>query len=104
MQTITITAMTPQKFDFIENSKLRSVAQNIALICSTKKGTVPFYREFGIPMAFIDKPSSIARTLMIAEITEAVEHFETRAEIKNITFYQEGEKCYPKLEVELIDE
>lgn len=103
MQTITITAGLPQTFDFIENDTLRSVAQNIALIASTKKGTIPFYREFGIPMAFIDKPMTVARTMMISELTEAVDLFEPRAEIKNITFDTDGEKSYPKLEVSLRD-
>lgn len=101
MQTITITAGLPQTFEFIENDTLRSIAQNIALISSTKQGTVPCYREFGIPMSFIDKPMAVARTMMISELTEAIDLFEPRAEILNITFDTEGEKSYPKLEVGL---
>ncbi|MBE6537930.1 MAG: hypothetical protein E7671_00505 [Ruminococcaceae bacterium] len=103
MQTITILAGQPQDFNFIENDILRSVAQNISLIGQTKKGTVPFYREFGIPMSFIDKPAPVARTLLLSEMTEAIDLFEPRAELVSVSFLMQGEKSYPKLEVRLKD-
>lgn len=101
METVTVKGSEPQSYDFIENDILRSVAQNITLIISTKKGTVPHYREFGIPMAFIDRPVKVARTLMIAEVTEGIELFEPRAEIVSIKAEVIGEKCYPYVEVKL---
>ncbi len=101
METVIINGGEPQSYNFIENDTLRSVAQNIALIVSTKKGTVPFYREFGLPMAFIDRPIKAAKALMIAEVTEGVELFEPRAEIVSMKAEVVGEKCYPKVEVKL---
>ena len=44
------------------------------------------YREFGLPMEFIDKPIDVAKTLMVAEISEALEEFEPRAKLINIEF------------------
>ena len=103
MESVSIIPGTQQSFSFVENDVLRSVAQNIALLFSTKKGTVPCYREFGIPMKFIDKPEPIAKTLIMSEAVEAAEIFEPRAEIRGISFVTINEKTYPKIEVSLKD-
>ena len=54
-----------------EQDTVTSVLQNIAVILSTPKGTVPCYREFGID---------------IANIKEAIERFEPRATYMGTTF------------------
>lgn len=71
---------------FKEDDTAKSVIQNIALLLCTKKGTVPMYREFGIDMEFIDKPIDIAEAIAYKEVTEALERFEPRAKLKNLTF------------------
>ncbi|MCM1275452.1 MAG: GPW/gp25 family protein [Lachnospiraceae bacterium] len=70
--------------NFQENDTVRSVIQNIALLLNTKKGTIPMYREFGLPMNFIDKPINVAETMATLEITEALRDFEPRAKLKNL--------------------
>lgn len=70
----------------IENDLVTSVLQNLMLLVSTRKGTIPMYREFGLPMEWIDKPIDVAQTLMVQEITEAVEEFEPRCTLLNIEF------------------
>lgn len=70
----------------IENDLVKSVSQNLLLIISTRKGTIPMYREFGLPMNFVDKPAEVAEALIVSEITEAVEEFEPRCELKKIDF------------------
>lgn len=104
MNSIIVDLKHTQKYAFIESDILRSIAQNITLIVSTKKGTVPHYREFGIPMEFIDRPQKVAKTILISEVVNAVDLFEPRAEIINIKAEIDGEKCYPILEVRLKDE
>lgn len=71
---------------FQEDDTAKSVIQNIALLLCTKKGTVPMYREFGIDMEFVDKPIDIAEAIAYKEVTEALERFEPRAKLKNLTF------------------
>ncbi len=39
-----------------ETDTVRSVLQNIAIILSTRQGTCPLYRGFGLPQKFVDKP------------------------------------------------
>lgn len=74
--------------ELMENDTAKSVVQNIALLLNTKKGTVPMYRDYGLPMEFIDKPINVAETMAFAEITEALEKYEPRATLKNIDFYK----------------
>ena len=82
--------------ELLENDTAKSVVQNIALLLNTKKVTVPMYRDYGLPMEFIDKPIDAAETMAFAEITEALEKFEPRARLKNMEFY--GSKA-GKLEI-----
>lgn len=69
-----------------ESSYVRSVLQNIQLIMKTRQGSVPMYREFGLPMRFVDKPTPIAQQMCYVEVREAIETFEPRAEVLDITF------------------
>jgi len=68
-----------------ERDTVKSVLQNIRIILSTRQFSVPLYREFGLPMQFVDKPSAVARSLLIAEITEAITEYEPRATVLNVT-------------------
>lgn len=81
------TAMT---YALCTEDTIKSVLQNVALIVSTIKGTSTMYREFGVRGAFIDKPPHAAKTLLASEIREAVEEFEPRAEVQDISFAQSG--------------
>lgn len=82
-----------------------SVLQNLALLYATKQGTVPQYREYGLPMKFIDKPLPVAQTMAVAEITEATERFEPRAKIVSISFEADNVtgRMIPIVEVEIDD-
>ncbi len=92
-----------ENISLCENDKAKSILQNIALILSTKKGTVPMYREFGIDTTFVDKPPAIAEALARSAIAEAVENFEPRAKILNIDFENSGDfsRINTVLEVEI---
>ena len=87
-----------------QSDTVKSVLQNIAIILSTRQGSVPMYREFGLPMQFIDKPMPVARTMMIAEVQEAIDRFEPRARVTSITLaYDESApgRLVPTVEVEI---
>jgi uncharacterized protein len=95
------------KISLNESDTVTSVMQNIAIILSTRQGTVPLYRGFGLPMNFIDKPIPVAKTLMIAEITEAIAEYEPRANLISVSFEIDEsapERLIPTVEVEIIDE
>ena len=66
-----------------EQDTVTSVLQNIAVILSTPKGTVPCYREFGIDIAnILDRPENVAQPML----KEAIERFEPRATYMGTTF------------------
>ncbi|MCH5195951.1 MAG: GPW/gp25 family protein [Oscillospiraceae bacterium] len=88
---------------FQQTDTVKSVLQNIALLLNTKKGTVPMYREFGLAMNFVDKPIDVAETIAFSEITAAVEEFEPRAKVKNVTFEKDANgRMATVVEVEIL--
>lgn len=98
---------TPLHATMIENDLVSSVIQNLLLLVSTRKGTIPMYREFGLPMEYIDKPIDAAMAIMVGEITEAVEEFEPRCKLKEITFDTSqaiNARLIAVMEVEIKDE
>jgi phage baseplate assembly protein W len=87
-----------------ERDPVKSVLQNIAIILSTRQGSVPLYRDFGLPMQFIDKPIAVARPLLIAEIVDAISVYEPRANVLNVTLEPDPEapgKLVATVEVEI---
>jgi len=85
-----------------ESDPIKSVLQNVRMILQTRQGTIPLYRNFGLPMKFLDKPAAIAKPLLIAEIREAISEFEPRAEILNVSFKEdEPGRLIPVVEIEV---
>ena len=87
-----------------ELETVSSVLQNIALILATPKGSVPFYRDFGVSNEFLDKPMPVAKVMMIAEVREAIETWEPRATVTDISFEEsplEPGRLIPTVEVEI---
>lgn len=62
------------------------INQCIAIILTTRKGSVPHRPEFGCDIwKFIDNPVNIAIPNIIREATDAINLWETRIEIESIT-------------------
>ena len=47
---------------------------------------VPLERGLGLAQRFLDKPIPAAQSILISEVLEAIEEFEPRAEVENVTF------------------
>lgn len=82
----TVSATDLKNIRFSERDAVRSVLQNIAVILSTPRGTVPLYREFGLDWSFMDKPMPLAKALMVAPVREAIERWEPRARVLDVSF------------------
>lgn len=102
--TYKVTSTDDYTLRLSENNEIDSVLQNIAVLLNTRKGTVPMYREFGLPMNFIDKPIDVAETIAYSEITDALEQFEPRAELVGLTFTKSAGGLGIMVEVEIKDE
>lgn len=100
--TVSATDLTAIRFN--ETDTVASVLQNIAVILSTRKGTIPLYRSFGLDMDFLDKPVPVAKVLMIARVREAIETWEPRATVLDISFREDPAQpglLIPTVEVDI---
>ena len=98
-------AMTVVTFAVILGIVRIAVTQNFAIIVSTPKFSVPLDRGLALAPRFIDKPMQVAQSILISEVLDAVEEYEPRAEVTNVTF-ETGETpglMVPVLEVNIVD-
>ncbi len=79
-----VSATDLKKVRFSESDAVNAVLQNIAVILSTPKGSVPLYRDFGLDWSFLDKPRPIAEVLMVAPVREAIQRWEPRVRVRNV--------------------
>lgn len=74
------------KVNFSPQDEATEVIQNVKTILSTLKGTVPMDREFGISGEIIDLPVPAAQAQMTAEIVDAVNKYEPRAQVVSVNY------------------
>jgi phage baseplate assembly protein W len=84
--TYTVRADEAAKVDLAPATLTQEVLQNVAMILSTVKNTAPLCRDFGLSARFLDAPTPAAEALLVAEVFDAMEEYEPRAEIVNISF------------------
>lgn len=78
------------------------VLQNVRMIISTVKYSVPMEREFGIDGAVIDRPVNVAKAHLSNEIFRAVRRYEPRAVIESIDFDgDESGRLTPSIKVQI---
>lgn len=85
-----------------ETDTVNSVLQNVGLILRTRRGSCPMYREFGLPMEFLDRPATVVQALLLNEVKTAVEEYEPRAEVTDVLVAESQEdlgKIVPIVEV-----
>ncbi len=90
-----------------ETDTIKSILQNVAIVLRTRRGSCPMYREFGLPQEYLHKPTTVARTMMYAEIRDAVEAFEPRCNVVSVNFADTdgaGDALIPVVEVEIVNE
>ncbi len=102
--SFTVSAIDLGHLRFNEQETVSSVLQNIAVILSTPKGTVPQYRDFGLDNSFVDKPRPVAEVLMVAPVKEAIQRWEPRAEVLDVSFSEDPAQpgvLIPTVEVDI---
>ena len=99
----TITADGGAQITLAPTTLVEEVTQNILMILSTIKNTAPLDRNFGLSARFVDKPLAIAEAVLVAEVLDAIEEYEPRAEVVDISFGRNERtgKIVPRLEVKI---
>ena len=106
-QTYKVNAMDLKRLRLLERETVASVLQNMAIILKTPKGSVPMYREFGLSQSFLDRPMPVARNMLKVAVREAIERWEPRAEVVDVTFTGNASnpgELNPIVEVKIIGE
>lgn len=92
-------AYTPQNIQ-IGATGLNALYQEIYTLLSTRKGEVPFDRDFGISWDFIDSPINSAKSVMVSELVAQLEKYVPRIKITGIEFEKNMNldgRLYPKI-------
>lgn len=65
---------------------LDGLEQEIRTLLSTRKGSVPLDRDFGLTWQYVDLPMPEAMPYMIAEIARQLEKYVPRIKVRDIRF------------------
>lgn len=68
---------------------VEEIVQNVRTILTTRKGTVPLDRDFGLDFTFLDAPINVSKARLQNEVFEAIRKYEPRAVIREISFNTE---------------
>lgn len=100
-----VKAFTPGKLNLAPETLEEEVLQNVAIIVSTPKFSVPLDRGLGVG-ATVHRQADTGCTIYLDfGVLDAVEEYEPRAEVTNVTF-EAGETpglLVPVLEVNIVD-
>lgn len=90
MTIVSIIAANTNEITFAPRSIEEEVIQNIRTILTTRRGSVPLDRDFGLDTSIIDQPVNRIRALLTTDIIETVERYEPRAEVTAVDFSGES--------------
>ena len=80
-----ITMELSRIIDFAPSTTRAEIIQNVRMISTTIKKTIPMAREFGISDV-LDERIQIARAKLTSEVADAIKRYETRAKLVSIDF------------------
>jgi len=94
---------TLDEIDFAPASELAEILQNVRTILSTPKYSVPLNREFGLSATMLDEPLPVAQAKLSTEIIEAIQEWEPRVKVTQVTFERDAQEgiLRPKVKVRL---
>ena len=81
-----IKAYDLETINFAPATREEEILQNIAVILSTPQFSVPLDRGLGLAQRFVDKPIPTAQPILISEVLDAIEAYEPRVEVLEVTF------------------
>lgn len=76
----------PGVVNFYPANELEEIAQNVRMILTTFKGTVPMDRELGLNSDVVDLPIAAAQAAMTADIVAAISRYEPRAKVVSVDY------------------
>jgi len=92
----------------IGETGVAEILQNVRMILSTAKGSVPLDREFGLSITFIDRPMPEAMAEFRGEAITEVQRLEPRVKVVSVEFKERPDdamdgRLYPVVRVKIKD-
>lgn len=102
MNQIYTLTVNPAEINFSPSTTIEEILQNVNTIVTTSKFSVPLFREFGVDASFLDEPTPLVKSKMVAEITEKVEFFEERVIVEQISIESNNDgRMIPTLQISI---
>lgn len=99
LYTLTV---NPAEINFRPSSVIEEIFQNVTTIVATAKFSVPLFRSFGIDAIFLDEPTPLIKSKLVAEVIEKVEYFEPRVIVEEIIINtNEDGRMIPTLKISI---
>ncbi len=73
------------RFDYDE-PEAEDILRCLETLCSTRKGSQPLDRNFGLDWGFIDKPLPVAQQEYAFEVIKKTREYESRVRVKEVTY------------------
>lgn len=86
MATATVDASDEITINLAPSTVYEEILQNIATLLATAKYSVPLDRGLGLSQEFLDKPHTVAKTMIVSEVMDAIESYEPRVTVLEVTF------------------
>ena len=71
------------EFTFADN-RVEELKRRLSLLMTTRVGTMPLEREFGLNQDFLDCPSEASKAIFAAELTEKVAEFIPEVQVESV--------------------
>ena len=71
--------------------KIKDIERCLRTLYSTKEGTVPLDREFGINWDFVGEPLPVAQNKFALEVVKKTAKYEKRVKVKEVTYQYNAE-------------
>jgi phage baseplate assembly protein W len=91
MTTYLVSSLQPFTVNFAPATVVEEVLQNVYMIMTTPKYSVPLFREFAANATYLDRPLPVAKAQLAAELATNIPKYEPRAQVKKITWTGDGE-------------
>ena len=94
------------EFSGYTQEEIEDIQEGLHILYSTRAGTVPLDRNFGIDMSCLEKELGIAQTEYTIEVISKTDEYEPRVKVSEVVF-NVGAKAgviYPTIKLEKGDE
>ncbi|BBF42013.1 hypothetical protein lbkm_0695 [Lachnospiraceae bacterium KM106-2] len=78
------------EYDF-DSEEIEDILNCLYTLYTTKEGTVPLMRDFGLSTECVDMPIDVAQNLYSLDVIEKTEKFEPRVQVEDVDFTYGGD-------------